>query len=98
MYTLDQAPDLRAVNPDIGERVVVERHQLGIGSIPAPPFGKRLSGGKNEIDYGHCWYSRARFCCTAQDFAAALRKNQRSHRNPAMHGRRRRAPSENEER
>jgi hypothetical protein len=35
---------LRALYADIGQRVVVERHQLGIGAFPAVPIGKRLPG------------------------------------------------------
>jgi hypothetical protein len=39
--------------PDVGERVVVERHQLGIGLLPVPPLGKAPSGGDEKIDYRH---------------------------------------------
>jgi hypothetical protein len=41
------------VKPDIGKRVIVERHQLGIGLLPTPPLGKAPSGGGEKIDYGH---------------------------------------------
>ncbi len=37
--------DLRAANADIGERAVVERHQLGISPLPRAPGGKSLPGG-----------------------------------------------------
>jgi ribosomal protein L11 methyltransferase len=39
-----QGADLRAANPDIGERAVIERHQLGISPLPAPPSRKGLTG------------------------------------------------------
>ena len=51
--TLDEAGDLRAVKPDVGERVIIERHQLGIGLLPVPPLGKAPSGGNEKIDYRH---------------------------------------------
>jgi hypothetical protein len=41
------------VKPDVGERVVVERQQLGIGLLPVPPLGKAPSGGDEKIDYRH---------------------------------------------
>jgi len=42
--TVAEVADLRALNADIGQRVVVERHQLGIGPFPPLPIGKRLPG------------------------------------------------------
>jgi hypothetical protein len=41
------------VKPDISERVIVERHQFGIGLLPVPPLGKVPSGGHEKIDYRH---------------------------------------------
>src|SRR5882724_6660768 len=67
--------------------MVVERHQLGVGPVPMPPIGKGLSGRKEKVDHGHDWYSRAGFCCAAQQFVVALRKNQQCRCNPAMHRR-----------
>jgi hypothetical protein len=68
------------VKPDIGERVIVERHQLGIGLLPVPPLGKAPSGGSEKIDYGHGQNSCAPlmlrctriWCCTAKRATAAL--------------------------
>jgi len=42
--TVAEVADLGTPNADIGKRVVVERHQLGIGPFPALPIGKRLPG------------------------------------------------------
>jgi ribosomal protein L11 methyltransferase len=42
--TVAEVADLRALNADIGQRMVVERHQLGIGPFPPLPIGKRLPG------------------------------------------------------
>jgi hypothetical protein len=41
------------MKPDIGERVIIERHQLGIDLLPVPPLRKVPSGGNEKIDYGH---------------------------------------------
>jgi ribosomal protein L11 methyltransferase len=51
--TLDEARNLRTVKPDIGERVIVECHQLGVGLLPVPPLGKAPSGGNEKIDCRH---------------------------------------------
>ena len=52
------AADLRAVNSDIGKRVVVERHQPVIGPFPAPPIGKGLPAElkrlKTDMSYTPC--------------------------------------------
>jgi len=42
--TVAEVADLGTPNADISKRVVVERHQLGIGPFPALPIGKRLPG------------------------------------------------------
>jgi ribosomal protein L11 methyltransferase len=42
--TVAEVADLGTPNADISKRVVVERHQLGIGPLPALPIGKRLPG------------------------------------------------------
>jgi ribosomal protein L11 methyltransferase len=42
--TVAEVADLGTPNANISKRVVVERHQLGIGPLPALPIGKRLPG------------------------------------------------------
>jgi hypothetical protein len=50
---LDDPGDIGAADADIGERAVVERHQLGISQMPAPPLGEALAGGDEQIDDKH---------------------------------------------
>jgi hypothetical protein len=50
---LGQGADLQAVNSDIGQRAVIQRHQLGIGPLSPAPGGKRLTGRNEEIEKRH---------------------------------------------
>jgi ribosomal protein L11 methyltransferase len=76
--------DLRAVQPDIGERMVVERQQLDIGPLAPPPFGKRPSRRNEKVDHGHGKYSGARSMLRRTRNGAALQNRQLLRRNPAM--------------
>jgi hypothetical protein len=44
------------VNANVGQRVVVERHQLGIGPFSAAPIGERLAGGDKQVQDEHALY------------------------------------------
>src|ERR1700674_1527378 len=55
--------------------MIVERHQLGIGMLPAAPIGKAPPGRNEKVYHGHVWYSCASFCCTAQDLGPHRRKD-----------------------
>ena len=72
--TFYKAADLRTVNSDIGKRMIVERHQLGISPFPASPVGHRPLGRNEQVYYGHSSHSCARFCCTAQELVLHRRK------------------------
>jgi len=51
--TLGQGTDLQAVNSDIGQRALIQRHQLGIGPLSPAPSGKRLTGRNEEVEKRH---------------------------------------------
>jgi len=63
--TLDDRRDLGAMNADIGERAVVQSHQLAIGLLPAPPFGDGVPRGGEETDNEDVRTST--LWCNAQD-------------------------------
>src|SRR3954469_21412978 len=46
--------DIRAAQANIGERMVVQRQQIGIGLFTAP-LRKRFPDRDNEIDQRHAW-------------------------------------------
>src|SRR5690349_6225065 len=56
---LDEAGDLRTVKADIGERMVIERHQLGIGLLAAVPVRKAPPRRNEKVDQRHGSYSCA---------------------------------------
>jgi len=49
----DDGRNLRPADPDIGKRAVVERHQLVIGALAAPPIGYGAAGGDKQVDQRH---------------------------------------------
>jgi hypothetical protein len=50
MKTFDDGRDFRAPDAYIGKRAVVERHQLAIGALAAPPSRERIARREEEID------------------------------------------------
>src|SRR5437867_2292355 len=60
--TLDDRRDLRAVDADIGQRAVIERHQLVIGTLPLPPSRDRGLRRNKEIDQRHGTNSAPQWC------------------------------------
>src|SRR5579862_7539061 len=49
----DDRRDLGAVDADIGERAVIERHQFVMGALPLPPSHDRGTRRNKEIDKRH---------------------------------------------
>lgn len=45
----EEEADLRTGDADIGERVVVERHQIAIGMLSPPPLGKSLPDRDKQV-------------------------------------------------
>jgi Xaa-Pro aminopeptidase len=78
--------DLRAPDPDIGQRAVVERHHLGIGALPAAPIGDCLAGGEEKIEDRHDRCSNASLLLRCNRFGPAIDKHQQHHCIPAMSG------------
>ena len=76
MGTLYEGGDLRTVQSDIGERVIIEGHQLAIGLVPPPPLGEGPSRRNEKPYHRHGWYSCAPLMlhCTRLDVAARQRQ------------------------
>src|SRR5712671_3861472 len=53
VVALDDGPDLLAADADIGERAVIERHQLAIGALPLPPSRDHGARRNKEIHERH---------------------------------------------
>jgi len=49
MSAFTDGADVRAANSDIGEQVVVERHQLVTGALSAPPIGNGFPGRVQQV-------------------------------------------------
>jgi hypothetical protein len=39
------------VETDIGERMIIQRHQLRIGLLATPPLGESFPGGNEKVDH-----------------------------------------------
>src|SRR5205814_982299 len=51
--TLGDGPDLGAADAGIGKRVIVERHQLGIGALAIPPALPGITRSDEKVDQRH---------------------------------------------
>jgi hypothetical protein len=70
-----KARNLRTVKPYIGERVIIERHQLPIGLLALPPRGKGPSRRIKKIYDGHSCTPLRNQCCAAQNLVLHCRKD-----------------------
>ena len=69
--------DLRAPDTKIREAMIVERHQVLIGPLPATPIGDGPAGREQEIYEEHSHTPVRRVCCIAQEMVSQrnMRKN-----------------------
>ena len=78
----DQVGDLRAVDADIGERTVIERHQLVESALPLPPVRDSRSRRSEKIDKRHGTILLT-YWCTAQ-MGLKSPRDDGDYRKPAM--------------
>jgi hypothetical protein len=55
--------------------MIIQRHQLRIGLLASPPFGKSFPHGNEEVHHEHGWDSCAQRCCVAQDLVLRREKD-----------------------
>src|SRR5262249_35357659 len=74
VHGVDDRPDLRTAQADIGKRTVVERHKLVVGAPAPPPPDQRVPHHHEEIDQRYGWSSFGKdSAAVAGDWGVAVR-------------------------
>jgi hypothetical protein len=73
---IDDPGDLGTAQPDIGERMRIERQQLGLGLVPPPPFREGALGRNEKVRERHGSLRKCNLTDDALHQLTLRRKNQ----------------------